>query len=130
MPLLVQLIIYPAFQYLWRKNHADEIWDRLPETANKVYSCAEMCEERIYTGDYRFIDKEGEYIATLIMRAEAGSGMLRLFFRLVNGNKIITPVFWWQKYLGFYDIDNGTKLKLIYEKNTKGIYLKAVEILS
>ena len=76
------------------------------------------------------IDKEGEYIATLIMRAEAGSGMLRLFFRLVNGNKIITPVFWWQKYLGFYDIDNGTKLKLIYEKNTKGIYLKAVEILS
>ena len=28
-----------------------------------------MCEERIYTGDYRFIDKEGEYIATLIMRA-------------------------------------------------------------
>lgn len=98
--------------------------------ANKVYSCAEMREERIYTGDYRFIDKEGEYIATLIMRAEAGSGMLRLFFRLVNGNKIINPVFWWQKYLGFYDIDNGTKLKLIYEKNTKGIYLKAVEILS
>lgn len=37
--------------------------------ANKVYSCAEMREERIYTGDYRFIDKEGEYIATLIMRA-------------------------------------------------------------
>ena len=33
--------------------------------ANKVYSCAEMREERIYTGDYRFIDKEGEYIATL-----------------------------------------------------------------
>ena len=27
--------------------------------ANKVYSCAEMREERIYTGDYRFIDKEG-----------------------------------------------------------------------
>ena len=98
--------------------------------ANKVYTCAEMREERIYTGDYEFIREAGEYIATLIMRAEAGSGMLRLFFRLVNGEKIITPVFWWQKYLGFYDIDNGTKLKLIYKENPKGIYLKAVEILS
>ena len=98
--------------------------------ANKVYTCAEMREERIYKGDYEFIKEVGEYIATLTMRAEASSGMLRLFFRLVNGQKIITPVFWWQKYLGFYDIDNGTKLKLIYEKNTKGIYLKAVEILS
>ena len=98
--------------------------------ANKVYTCAEMREERIYTGDYEFIKEAGEYIATLTMRAEAGSVMLRLFFQLVNGQEIITPVFWWQKYLGFYDIDNGTKLKLIYEKNTKGIYLKAVEILS
>lgn len=62
--------------------------------ANKVYSCAEMREERIFTGDYRFIDKEGEYFATLIMRVEASSGMLRLFFRLVNGEKIITPVYW------------------------------------
>ena len=43
--------------------------------ANKVYTCAEMREERIYTGDYRFLDKEGEYIATLIMRAEASSGI-------------------------------------------------------
>lgn len=98
--------------------------------ANKVYTRAEMREERIYTGDYEFIKETGEYIATLTMRAEAGSGMLRLFFQLVNGQKIITPVFWWQKYLGFYDIDNGTKLKLIYKENPKGIYLSAIEILS
>ncbi len=98
--------------------------------ANKVYTCAEMREERIYTGDYEFIKEAGEYIAILTMRAEAGSGMLRLFFRLVSGKKIITPVFCWQKYLGFYDIDNGTKLKLIYKENPKGIYLSAIEILS
>lgn len=55
--------------------------------ANKVYTRAEMREERIYTGDYEFIKETGEYIATLTMRAEAGSGMLRLFFRLVNGQK-------------------------------------------
>ena len=33
--------------------------------ANKVYTCAEMREERIYTGDYEFIKEAGEYIATL-----------------------------------------------------------------
>ena len=55
--------------------------------------------------------------------------MLRLFFQLSDGRKIITPVFWWQSYLGFYEIDNGTNLRLIYEKNGKGISLKEIEIL-
>lgn len=57
--------------------------------ANKVYTREEMREERIHTADYRFIDKAGEYTAALIMRAEASSGMLRLFFRLSDGRKII-----------------------------------------
>ena len=99
-------------------------------TANKVYTREEMREQRIYTGDYEFINEAGEYLATLVMRADTNSSMLRLFFRLSDGRKIITPVFWWQKYLGFYDIDNGTKLKLIYKGNPKGIYLNAIEILS
>ena len=55
--------------------------------------------------------------------------MLRLFFQLSDGRKIITPVFWWQSYLGFYEIDNGTNLRLIYEKNGKGVALKKIEIL-
>ena len=90
---------------------------------NKVYTREEMREEHIITSDYKFIDKEGEYFAKLIMRAE------RLFLRLSDGRKIITPVFWWLSYLGFYEIDNGTNLRLIYEKNHKGIFLKKVEIL-
>ena len=94
--------------------------------ANKVYTREEMREERIHTADYCFIDKAGEYTA---MKAEASSGMLRLFFQLSDGRKIITPVFWWQKYLGFYEIDNGTKVKLIYKENPKGIYLYTAEIL-
>ena len=92
--------------------------------ANKVYTREEMREERIHTADYCFIDKAGEYTATLIMKAEAS-----LFFQLSDGRKIITPVFWWQKYLGFYEIDNGTKVKLIYKENPKGIYLYTAEIL-
>ena len=55
--------------------------------------------------------------------------MMRLFFQLSDGRKIITPVFWWQSYLGFYEIDNGTNLRLIYERNGKGIALKKIEIL-
>ncbi len=97
--------------------------------ANKVYTRDEMREEHIITTDYHFIDKEGEYFAKLIMRAEASKNMMRLFFQLSDGRKIITPVFWWQSYLGFYEIDNGTNLRLIYEKNGKGISLKEIEIL-
>ena len=97
--------------------------------ANKVYTRDEMREEHIITTDYHFIDKEGEYFAKLIMRAEASKNMMRLFFQLSDGRKIITPVFWWQSYLGFYEIDNGTNLRLIYERNGKGISLKEIEIL-
>lgn len=96
---------------------------------NKVYTREEMREEHIITSDYKFIDKEGEYFAKLVMRAEAGGNMMRLFFWLSDGRKIITPVFWWQSYLGFYDIDNGTNLRLIYKQNSKGIALTAVEVL-
>ena len=100
-----------------------------PDAMKKVYTRDEMREEHIITSDYRFIDKEGEYFAKLIMRAEASKNMMRLFFQLSDGRKIITPVFWWQSYLGFYEIDNGTNLRLIYEKNGKGIALKEIEIL-
>ena len=97
--------------------------------ANKVYTRDEMREEHIITTDYHFIDKEGEYFAKLIMRAEASKNMMRLFFQLSDGRKIITPVFWWQSYLGFYEIDNGTNLRLVYKQNGKGISLKVIEIL-
>ncbi len=49
--------------------------------ANKVYTRDEMREKHIITSDYRFIDKEGEYFAKLIMRAEASKNMMRLFFQ-------------------------------------------------
>ena len=38
---------------------------------NKVYSRAEMQEAGIVTCDYVFMDKPGEYIGTLEMKAEA-----------------------------------------------------------
>ena len=84
-----------------------------------------MREEHIITSDYKFI--EGKYFAKLLLRAETSSGMSRLFFWLSDGRKIITPVFWWQSYLGFYEIDNRTNLRLIYETKHKGISLKKVK---
>ena len=54
---------------------------------NKVYTREEMREEHIITSDYKFIDKEGEYFAKLIMRAEASRNMIRLFLRLSDGKK-------------------------------------------
>ena len=35
--------------------------------ANKIYTREEMREERIHTGDYRFIYKAGEYTATALV---------------------------------------------------------------
>ena len=93
------------------------------------YIPVKKCGKNGYTPPITVLSKAGEYTATLIMKAEASSGMLRLFFQLSDGRKIITPVFWWQKYLGFYEIDNGTKVKLIYKENPKGIYLYTAEIL-
>ena len=43
---------------------------------NKVYIREKMREEHIITSDYKFIDKEGEYFAKLVVRAEAGGNMM------------------------------------------------------
>ena len=92
---------------------------------NKVYTCAEMREMMIDTSDYVFMDEVGEFTGTLEMKAEAKSGMLRIFFRLSDDRKIITPVFWWQKYLGFFHIPVGTRLLLTYVNGRDDkVYLK------
>lgn len=102
----------------------------MTEIENKVLTRTEMREQAINTADFVFMDEAGFFLGRLVLRAEASRGMLRLFFILEDGRKIITPVFWWQQYLGFYDIDNDTHLKLQYERNgLGGIYLKKAEII-
>lgn len=49
---------------------------------------------------------------------------------LDDGRKIITPIFWWQTYLGFYYMPIGTKLRLFYsESSLNKIYLEKVEVI-
>ena len=96
----------------------------------KVYSRTEMREMMIDTSEYFFMDESGDFVGTLEMKAEARAGMLRLFFRLSDDRKIITPVFWWQGYLGFYEMEIGTKLRLSYRKSSQNkIFLQSAEIL-
>lgn len=88
--------------------------------ANKIYTTDELVDAGIYTTDYSLMDESGEYIGTLVMRGNSHRRMLRLFFELEDGRKIITPVFPWQQYLGFFDIPNGTTLKLTYAAGRDG----------
>ena len=82
--------------------------------ADKIYTTDEMVDAGIYTTDFVPMDKPGEYTGQLLLRGSSRRGMLRLFFLLEDGRKIITPVFKWQRFLGFFHIPNGTVLKLTY----------------
>ena len=92
---------------------------------DKIYTTDELMEAGIYTTDFEFMDKPGEYLGTLLLKGNSCRGMLRLFFLLDDGRKIITPVFKWQKYLNFFHIPIGTRLLLTYvDGRDNKVYLK------
>ena len=83
----------------------------------KVFSLIEMREMMIDTSDYQ-------------MKAQGHKKSIRIFLTLDDGRKIITPIFWWQTYLGFYYMPIGTKLRLFYsESSLNKIYLEKVEVI-
>lgn len=94
---------------------------------NKVYTQNELKDRNIITMDYELNLEPGEYLAVLDLKAQARN-CLRVFFTFDDGRKIMAAVQWWQKYLGLYEIPVGTRLRLIYKKNTRDeVYLDAVE---
>ena len=94
---------------------------------NIVYTRKQMRELGIFTAEYVFNYEEGSFSATLDLKAEGHNGLLRLFFTFDDGRKIIAPVYWWQRYLGFYEIPIGSRLNLIFTKETKGVFLTKAE---
>ncbi len=97
---------------------------------NRVYTTNELVEAGIFTDDFEFMDKPGEYNAVLLMRGSSYCKMLRLFFQLEDGRKIITPVFNWQRFLGFFEVEDGTELKFTYQTGPDGkVFLKRAERL-
>ena len=94
---------------------------------DKIYTTEELIEAGIYTTDFEFMDKPGEYVGTLMIKGSSRRGFLRIFFLLEDGRKIITPVFKWQKFLGFFHIPMGTKLLLTYVNGRDNqVYLKKI----
>ena len=90
----------------------------------KVFSLIEMREMMIDTSGYQMMEEVGEFTGTLEMKAQGHKKSIRIFLTLDDGRKIITPIFWWQTYLGFYYMPIGTKLRLFYsESNQNKVYL-------
>ncbi len=87
---------------------------------NRIYSRAEMREREIDTSDYAIMTEAAEVEGTLVLKADARNRMLRLFFVLSDGRKILTPVFWWQRSAGFYDLTVGQKYRLTYVPGKDG----------
>ena len=97
---------------------------------DKIYTTDELVEAGIYTTNFDLMDKPGEYIGTLLFKGSSYRGLLRLFFLLEDGRKILTPVFKWQKFLGFFHIPIGTKLRLIYVNGREDmVYLKKIAMV-
>ena len=96
----------------------------------KIFTLVEMREMMIDTSDYRMMEEAGEFVGTLEMKAQGHKKSIRIFLSLDDGRKIITPIFWWQSYLGFYYMPIGTKLRLFYsESSLNKIYLEKVEVI-
>ena len=87
---------------------------------NRIYSRAELREREIDTGDYAIMTEAEEVEGTLLLKADARNRMLRLFFVLSDGRKILTPVFWWQRSAGFYDLEVGARYRLSYVPGKDG----------
>ena len=93
------------------------------EFENRIYSRAELRGREIDTNDFAFMDEVGEVEGTLCLKAAARDRMLRLFFVLSDGRKILTPVFWWQRSAGLFDLDVGETYRLRYVPGKEG-YVK------
>ena len=94
-----------------------------------VYTREQMRELRIMTQDYAINVEEGSFSARLDLKAEGHSGTLRLFFTFDDGRKIISPVYWWNRYLGFYELPVGSRVLLTYTRSSQGVFLTGAELI-
>ena len=97
---------------------------------DRIYSRAELRRMDLDTSEYQFLSESGDFQAVLVLKAEARDRMLRMFFDFSDGRKIITPLFWWQRKQGLWDIPVGRPLLLHFGDSTRGgVYLNGAEVL-
>ena len=96
---------------------------------SNVIGCDEMRERNIDTSCYGYNRDPGIHKAVIDLMAEARKvGTLRVFLTFSDGRKIIAPVYWWQKYLGFPKREPGDLVRLTLEKSEDGrVFLTAAE---
>ncbi len=102
-------------------NHTNQILD-------KLYTTQELMDQGICTTEYRPMDEPCTVIGILVLKAECDRRTMRMFFRLEDGRRVFTPVFWWQRYLSLPQTPIGTRLQLTYVRNSKGIHLGSAEV--
>ena len=98
---------------------------------SSIIGCDEMRERNIDTSCYCYNRDPGIYEAVIDFMAESRKpGTIRVFFTFSDGRKIVAPVYWWHKYLGFYDREPGCKVRVGYEKKEDGrIFLMTAETI-
>lgn len=96
-----------------------------PRKVRDVYSLEQMKELVIDTSEYKLNLEVGVFCGTLEMKAEARSRRtLRLFFTFDDGRKVFAPVFQYNRFLGFYEIPVGSRVKLTYRASGEnGVWL-------
>ena len=97
--------------------------------SNDIINRLAFSQSEMAANDYALNTIPGFYDAVLEMKAWGGSRILRLFFSFDDGRQIIAPVYPWQRYLGFCEMPLGSKVRLNYTENVRGVYLTGVEAI-
>lgn len=92
-------------------------------------SRAEFRESDMAINDYRYNTEPDSFEAIVILKAQGSKGILRVFFLFDDGRQVIAPVYSWQRYLSFYEIPLGSRVRLTYEGTAHGTFLKEAEVL-
>lgn len=99
--------------------------------SKSIIKCDEMRERGIDTSCYGYHKDPGIYRAVIDFMAESRKqGTLRVFLTFEDGSKILAPVYWWHKYLGFCERKPGDEVLLKYEKIDDGrVFLTSAETI-
>ena len=92
-------------------------------------SKSQFAQSGFDTSEYRFIETEGTFTATLDLKVW-GNSMLKNFLTLEDGRKIIACTFHRENYLDMADIPMGTILELTFKKAARSgnIYIRGVRV--
>ena len=96
---------------------------------NDVMTRQEFAASDYVRNDYEYNTEVGTFEAKLVMKAEAHGRKLRVFLEFDDGRKIIAPVYWFNGYLGFREIPNGSRVRITYMERASGVFPGKAELI-